>query len=63
MKQDPNAIEHIRSIFNDQMTENEIRSIPYFEKGQVLLNITGDSNYKFRVHVTKEELKLFKGGR
>jgi hypothetical protein len=63
MKQDPNAVQHIRQIFNDQMTEHQISAIPFLEKGHVLLNITGDSNYKFKVYVSEEELALFKGGR
>jgi type IV secretory pathway VirB4 component len=63
LKQDPNAIQHIRQIFNEQMTDHQISAIPYLEKGQVILNITGDSNYKFKVFVSDEELALFKGGR
>jgi len=63
LKQDANAISHIAKVFNNQMTEAELTQIASFKTGDVLLNISGDANYRFKVHVTDEELEIFKGGR
>jgi len=63
LKQDANAISHIAKVFNNQMTEAELIQIASFKTGDVLLNISGDANYRFKVHVTDEELEIFKGGR
>ena len=63
LKQDANAIRHLSKVFDNQMTEVELMQIASYRTGDVLLNISGDANYKFRVHVTDEELEIFKGGR
>ena len=63
LKQDANAISHIAKVFNNQMTEADLAQIASFKTGDVLLNISGDANYRFKVHVTDEELEIFKGGR
>lgn len=62
MQQDNNSKKAIADIFDGQLTESEIENIPYFKKGECILAINGYKNIKFRIEVTDEELKLYKGG-
>lgn len=60
MKQ--SSTELIERIFGKSMTETEINSIPNFETGETILNISGDRNIHFQIQLTREEEKLFTGG-
>ncbi|MDD9150457.1 ATPase [Sporolactobacillus sp. CQH2019] len=62
VKTDESSMDLVRRLFKDQITENEYAMIPKFEKGDVLLSISGDQNLIFHVEVTEDELDLFKGG-
>lgn len=60
MKQ--SSTELIERIFGLSMTDTEITSIPNFETGETILNISGDRNIHFQIQLTKDEDKLFTGG-
>ncbi|MCC0732150.1 MULTISPECIES: ATP-binding protein [unclassified Clostridioides] len=62
MQQDSNAMASLRKIFEGQLSESEIKSIPNLGMGQCILSINGMSNIKFKVLATEEEKKLFAGG-
>lgn len=62
MQQDNNAKKYISNIFDGQITDSEIESIPYFKTGECMLAINGDKNIRFNIEVSDEQLKLFKGG-
>lgn len=62
MQQDNNAKNSLKTIFDGQITENEIEAIPYMRTGECILSINGGDNIKFNIEASDEELKLFKGG-
>lgn len=62
MQQDSNAMASLRKIFEGQLSDSEIKSIPNLGMGQCILSINGMSNIKFKVLTTEEEKKLFAGG-
>ena len=62
MQQDNNAKKSLKTIFDGQITENEIEAIPYMRTGECILSINGGDNIKFNIEASDEELKLFKGG-
>ncbi|MDO7204223.1 hypothetical protein Q5M85_08835 [Paraclostridium bifermentans] len=61
-KQDQTSMDLIKSIFGNQMTENEYSILPSLNQGDCLLSIAGDSNLVMHFEVTEDEVKLFKGG-
>ena len=61
MKQDGNALDLIRRIFEQELTESQIQLIPGFEQGECLL-LTGEQTVHLYVEPTDEELKMFRGG-
>ncbi|MEC1666424.1 MULTISPECIES: VirB4 family type IV secretion system protein [Bacillus] len=61
-KQDQTSMKLIKSLFEDQMTDNEYALLPKFETGDCILSIAGDRNLVMHVEATQEELELFEGG-
>ena len=62
MKQGSNSLNILKNVFEGQVSENELKKIPYLEQGNCILSIDGLENILFNVEVTKEELSLFGGG-
>jgi len=62
MKQDTNALGLLSNVFNGQLSESELKSIPQLETGDCILAINGVGNISFHVEASEEELALFRGG-
>lgn len=62
MQQDNNSLSTLTEVFSGQLSENELRKIPYLEQGNCILSINGFDNIMFNIEATKQELDLFKGG-
>ncbi|EFN3138334.1 hypothetical protein HKK83_003042, partial [Listeria monocytogenes] len=62
MKQDANAVNLLTKTFAGQLSENEVGSIPAFEKGDCILVIKGYKNIKMKIDLTPEQDALFGGG-
>ena len=50
------------NIFEGELTENQINKIPKLAVGKCILSISGDTNIEFKVHLTKDEERIFQGG-
>lgn len=61
-EQDIEAVSQIRSVFEGQLTESEVKVIPTLTTGRMVLSISSVKNIVFTVDVSKEELQLFGGG-
>lgn len=61
-RQNASAQKLLYSIFDGELTSTLISKIPKLEQGQCILAIAGDSNIEFKVHLTKEEDRIFQGG-
>lgn len=61
-RQNSNAQNLLYKIFEGVLTSVQIQKIPKLEIGQCILAIAGDSNIEFKVHLTKEENRIFQGG-
>ncbi|WP_296965247.1 hypothetical protein [uncultured Eubacterium sp.] len=61
-RQNASAQKLLYSIFDGELTSTQISKIPKLEQGQCILAIAGDSNIEFKVHLTKEEDRIFQGG-
>lgn len=61
-RQNSNAQKLLHKIFEGELTSTQIQKIPKLEIGQCILSISGDSNIEFKVHLTKEENRIFQGG-
>ena len=61
-EQDIEALPQIRSVFEGQLTESEVKVIPTLVTGNMVLSISSVKNIVFTVDVSDEELKLFGGG-
>lgn len=61
-RQSSNAKKLLYQIFDGELTGTQIEKIPKLEIGQCILLISGDKNIEFKVHLTKEEDRLFSGG-
>lgn len=62
MSQDSNTLDIIRDIFQGQLTESQVQSIPELAQGETVLSILNHKALTFQVEVDDEELALFKGG-
>lgn len=63
-KQDSAAKEHIRNIFGDGMTYEQVEQIPSLLEGENIMSIAGDRSMKFKTWLSKDyEETLFAGGR
>ena len=60
--QDSNTLPLLDRIFESTLTRSQRNKIPKLEVGENILCIASDKNLEFRVHLTKEEEKLFNGG-
>lgn len=61
-QQDSITIPVIKNIFEGQITDSELQSIPRFETGHVVLSISGVKNITFKVEIPQNEMNLFGGG-
>lgn len=62
MQQDSNSLKTMRQIFEGQLSESELGSIPQLQEGECILAINGVGNVSFKVDASDEELALFRGG-
>lgn len=62
MQQSSNSLEVLKQVFEGQISENELKKIPYLEQGHCILSIDGLENILFSIEATEEELSLFGGG-
>lgn len=63
MQQDSAALNIMRNIFDGQLSDSELASIPYLSQGECVLAINGGfGNISFRVDPSEEELSIFHGG-
>lgn len=62
MQQDVNTLPALERIFENEMSESELASIPQFEQGDCLLSISGVQNLMLSIEASQEELSLFTGG-
>lgn len=60
--QEPNTLPLLDKIFESTLTQSQRNKIPKLEQGETILCISSDRNLEFKVHLTKEEDKLFMGG-
>ncbi|SFD59917.1 type IV secretion system protein VirB4 [Bacillus sp. UNCCL81] len=61
-EQDSESLKKLQEVFVNQLTESELAQIPYLNRGEIFLSISGVKNIKLKVDVSKEELDLFGGG-
>ena len=62
MKQDANAVNSIKEIFQGELTEQEVEDIPTFETGQCILCMGNKKNVRFHIWLSPEDNRLFGGG-
>ncbi|SDJ00204.1 VirB4 family type IV secretion system protein [Alteribacillus bidgolensis] len=61
-EQDSESLGKLKEVFTGQLNSSELSQIPFLQKGQVILSISGLKNIKMSVDVSQEELDLFGGG-
>lgn len=61
-QQDAESTQTIKTVFDGQLTDSELRIIPTLEVGSVILSISGVKNISFDVDVSEAELSIFSGG-
>lgn len=61
-KQDESSEELLRKVFGNQLSPYDIADIIGFEERDILLNIKGAKNIKFRYGLSDTEKKIFDGG-
>lgn len=61
MQQESNCLNLMRTIFEDDLTESQLKLIPKFGQGECFL-LTGDDVLHTHIQITEQEEKLFKGG-
>lgn len=61
-RQDRNVIPIIDRVFNNALTPRQRERIPTYVRGQNTLIISGDRTLDFKVYLSREDEKLFKGG-
>lgn len=49
-------------LFGGSLTQSELAMIPTLNRGEVILNISGDKNVAFKVEASDDELAVFGGG-
>ena len=60
--QEANVLPLLDKVFENTITSSQRNKIPKLEVGENILAISSDKNLEFRVHLTKEEEYLFRGG-
>lgn len=61
MQQEPNCLPVMRTVFEDQLTESQLKQVPKFGQGECFL-MTGEDSLHTYIQITEQEEKLFKGG-
>ena len=61
-KQDESSEELIKRVFGKQLSDYDIADIIGFEERDILLNIKGAKNIKFRYGLSETEKRIFDGG-
>lgn len=61
-RQNSNTKRLLYQIFEGELTGTQIEKIPKLEVGQCILIISADKNIEFKVHLTKDEDRIFQGG-
>ncbi|MGY3725462.1 hypothetical protein SAMN05421767_10412 [Granulicatella balaenopterae] len=56
------SISRLKTLSHHTISDGQINRIGNYRVGYCLLNMNGGQNYEFNVHVTPEELDIFKGG-
>ncbi|KAA6451331.1 VirB4 family type IV secretion system protein [Bacillus swezeyi] len=62
MQQDSNSLDTLREIFQGQLSESELTTIPLLSQGECVLAINGLKNLTLQVEASDEEITLFEGG-
>lgn len=62
LKQDTSSLPIIKEVLGNSINDSELEDIPRLERGECILNISGDRNVKFKIEISEEEQKLFTGG-
>lgn len=60
--QDTNVSGLLGNIFDQQLTQSELKRIPKLEQGQCILSIASDRNIELKINLTTEENNIFRGG-
>lgn len=60
--QEANCLPLLNEIFESTLTQSQRNKIPKLEIGENILCIASDRNLEFKVHLTKEEERIFEGG-
>ena len=61
LAQESNCKDILRTVFNDRITESQLKQIPHFGKGECLFSTGGEILHTF-ITITDQEKQLFKGG-
>jgi energy-coupling factor transporter ATP-binding protein EcfA2 len=61
MQQESNCLNLMKTIFENQLTESQLKQIPRFKVGECFLS-TGEDMYHTYIQITEQEKQLFKGG-
>ena len=62
MKQGIENKENIKKIFASTISDKQIDNVVDFQKGDAIMFIDGMPNIKMKFELSKEEIRLFKGG-
>ncbi|ELJ4630356.1 hypothetical protein RTM23_002836 [Listeria monocytogenes] len=63
MKQSPTSVEAIKKWYGSEFSESELLQIPHLTKGYAIMNISGKQNIHFKFDLSKQEERIFSGGR
>ena len=61
MQQESNCLPLMRTVFEDQLTESQLKQVPKFGQGECFL-LTGEDVLHTYIEITDQEKELFKGG-
>jgi hypothetical protein len=61
MQQESNCLPLMRTVFEDQLTESQLKQVPKFGQGECFL-LTGEDVLHTYIEITEQEKELFKGG-
>jgi len=62
MQQDPNSLDTLANVFQGQLSDSELKQIPYLSQGECVLAINGLQNLTMQIEASNEELMMFEGG-
>ncbi|WWU65628.1 hypothetical protein QJR26_04500 [Clostridium baratii] len=62
MKQGIEEEKNLKKIFGASISDKQVSEVSKFKKGDTIMFIDGMPNIRMKFELTKEELKLFKGG-